>query len=267
MTLDKEQEMEAAICELLEMIHYSMSYQTTYLIQETNLYEQSIVGMNFAEWLYDDTYKPEIRDIKRELSIWINQSSMLSSDYNAGDEEYFIVGKDEGRYAWNVRDYLSLKQERLKNIQSRALFTKELQECFFNIFFDETVNASLGTLGKNFNEIAGEIVYHLQKLDEFHEIFQNLLLNKNSFQMLADSFTKFSGISCSPQAGRSTVSRLKREFYNHKTEKDEIIICELHTKFNDFNRGRQKPDRLYFHPGKPGIQEGRMIVIHIGEHL
>ena len=48
--------------------------------------------------------------------------------------------------------------------------------------------------------------------------------------------------------------------------KQELLLCELHTKFSTYNRDATKQDRIYFHKGKKGILEDKLIVIHIGDH-
>ncbi len=269
-SIESDHENEETISQLLSMIDYSKNFKTNYFIHELSLYSQSISGFDFATWIYDYT-NPELRDVKRELSIHINKSETLDDNTDLksffGDETVFIVGKNEDSYVWNVFDYLLFKQSRLKNISSRSSFVSEGRECFMNIFFDETVSPSLSTLGKSFDQIREEIIFHLRKLDEYYNKFQEYLALGYSFQSLADTFTKFSGIQCSPQAGRNGVIKLKRSFINTDTGDNESVVCELHTKFSQHNRGKQKPDRLYFHPGKKGICEDKIIVIHIGEHL
>ncbi|OPX42078.1 hypothetical protein CLHUN_40770 [Ruminiclostridium hungatei] len=269
-SIDSDHEDEETISQLLNMIDYSKNFETIYLIHESSLYSKSISGMDFSTWIFDYT-NPELRDVKRELSIHINKSETLDcgTDLNSylGDETAFIVGKNENSYVWDVFDYLLFKQNRLKNISNRSTFVAEAKECFMNIFFDETVSSSLRTLGKSFDQIVDEIIYHLRKLDEYYNKFQEYLTIGCSFQSLADTFTEFSGIQCSPQAGRDGVIKLTRSFINTDTGNKESVVCELHTKFSQHNRGRQKPDRVYFHPGKKGICEAKIIVIHIGEHL
>ncbi len=99
----------------------------------------------------------------------------------------------------------------------------------------------------------------------------DLRISKMSLQQPAlDTAEKFSadtGIACSPQAGREKVQTLKEKYMNHLSGQEEVVICELHTKFKTFNINREQQDRIYFFPGKQGILDGRIIVKHIGAHL
>lgn len=269
-SIENELKIEESVSQLLSMIDYSKKFETNYLVCEDSLYGQSISDMDFGTWLYDYT-DPELRDVKQELSIYINQAETLDScvDFTnlIGEETNFIIGKNKNVYIWSTSNYLLFKQSRLKNISSRSVFVREARECFINIFFTDEVSSSLRTLGKDFSQIREEIILHLRKLDEYYDKFQEKLIDGCSFQSLADTFTAYSGISCSPQAGREGVGVLTKSFTNYDAGVIENVVCELHTKFDQHNRGRQKPDRIYFHPGKKGVCDGKIIVIHIGAHI
>lgn len=94
-----------------------------------------------------------------------------------------------------------------------------------------------------------------------------MLGEHKSYQEIAQQFIIDTGIDCSPQAARKKVQVLKETQMNEITGQEETVICELHTKFKTFNVDREKQDRIYFFPGKPGILGGRIIVKHIGTHL
>lgn len=110
----------------------------------------------------------------------------------------------------------------------------------------------------------------LQKCFALNEYRTNFLLqneNNKSYRDIAAEFQRDTGIECSPQGDKKALDVLKREFKNKCTGHNENINCELHTKFNRFNKDKEKQDRIYFAPAKKGICSGRVIVIHIGGHL
>ena len=86
-------------------------------------------------------------------------------------------------------------------------------------------------------------------------------------QSIAQEFYADTGIECSPQAGRDNIQDLKIYCYNEVSNQTEVIKCELHTKFKKFNIDKTKQDRIYFFPGRYGINGGKIIVKHIGKHL
>ena len=265
-----EDDVYSSISELLDMIDYSLCSDTSYLVHDDALYNHALYNTDFQTWLYDKS-NFELNDIKQELlqRIWraksIESEEELASAKNRLD--CFDVGKPPPDFVWSVRDFLVFKQNRLKLIVSTSEFGREMAECFENIYFDEGVPASLNTLQTSFDEIRCGIVLHLRKLDEYYETLMSIRSGSGyDNKALAQSFYEYSHIHCSPQAGRSGVALLKRKYLNSKTGKHEEVICELHTKFSKNNKSRIS-DRIYFHPGKPDICEGKIIVIHIGRHL
>lgn len=261
-----------AMEELLEMLIFSKTKNTNYLRHDASLYEQNIAGDDFATWLYSYSHPAdELRDNKRELELELKRAVTYSDMPNSilSTPDTFSVGKQSMyKSAWGIFDFLRLKQERLKKITSKDEFLKEMSDCYKNIFFDESVPASVNSLETSFINIKGQIVDHLRALDCFHMDFKSHLKKGCSFRELSHHFTDKMGIPCSPQASRSDVKILKRTFTNSKTNKPEEIVCEMHTKFSGFNRGRKgASDRLYFHPGKKYIKDGRIVVVYIGEHL
>jgi len=267
--LAAECDLEKTIKDLLNMIDYSVKQDTTYKTHDS-MWSKIIKGIDFVDWLYGN-HDIEHKDIKRELQIRVSRAETLLGDIDfvssSNQPCVFIVGIPSPDFVWTISEYLTFKQNRLKSIKSKSVFSEELGECFMNIFFDKSVPGSINTLQTHFDDIREEIVSHLQKLDEFYESFCLCISKNNSFEETSEAFKNFSGINCSPQAGRASVKDLKRKYMNTKTKVSEEITCELHTKFNTHNRDRSKQDRIYFHPGKPFICDGKIIVIHIGEHL
>lgn len=138
---------------------------------------------------------------------------------------------------------------------------------FQHIHFTESAFQSFqNTLQNDFQDMKEEIVAHLSKLNAYFQGFVSLRTSNADNRTLCTAFKEFSGIDCSPQAGRSHVQTLSRTFYNQIAKQEEQLCCELHTKFHTFNRDRRSQDRIYFHPGRDGIEGGKIIVIHIGKH-
>lgn len=263
---------EALLESVLEMLDISLQYNTEYHVLEDSLYSQMICGEEFVNWLYDYT-QPELRDLKKELCIRINKSKPVRGKCMEQQEEWlarektFTVGKDGKKtdLVWTCADYWEFKRNVLARC-SKAEFAHDLAECFENIYFTDSVEPSLHTLNNQFSDIRGEIVEHLSKLNSYYAEFRSKRQSNVDNRSICLEFKEFSGINCSPQAGRESVHTLYRRFYNVKDKAEEELCCELHTKFKKYNRDRENQDRIYFHPGKDGICEGKIIVIHIGSH-
>lgn len=228
------------------------------------------------EWLYSKE-NIALRDFKRELSIKITKAEQIGKEeYSEGKR---LVGKSVKskvimlnfdsqsvydiskicEYYNAVRSYLSMEK--------KDDFCKDMPECFPAIYFDERISSTVNSLHRGFEELREEIVQHLTVLNNYHAKFLRLLEEGKSNQAISQEFSMDTGIECSPQAGREDIQNLKLLLYNEITEQEEMVKCELHTKFNRFNIDREKQDRIYFFPGRPGIKEGKIIVRHIGKHL
>ena len=228
------------------------------------------------EWLYSKD-QIELNDIKRELSRYIEKTTFM-------DEEEFdkFFGQIGRLYAVKVLA-LSFKKENIYHISTIAEyyagirnylvtekkdeFCNDLQDCFPSIYFAKGIGTTVNTLNQRFEEIQREIVDHLVQINDYHAKFLELLEKHKSYQEIAREFSMDTGIECSPQAGRAKIQALKELCLNEISGQDEIVVCELHTKFKTFNIDRERQDRIYFFPGKKGILGGKIIVKHIGTHL
>ena len=108
---------------------------------------------------------------------------------------------------------------------------------------------------------------HLTALNNYKQKFIKQVKEKKGYREIAMEFQRDSGIECSPQGDKKRIKVFMREFVNERTGKKENINCELHTKFKRFNIDKDKQDRIYFAPAREGICSGKVILIHIGDHL
>ncbi|MFI3214471.1 MAG: hypothetical protein R3Y24_14180 [Eubacteriales bacterium] len=242
------------------------------LIEEIEKYnakiytEQSLWEVEeFVEWIYSGK-GDSLTDLKRELSIKINKSISVDHTHNIPEQTKFTIAKNSvGNKFYLIPDYYRFKQSILAG-EIKNDFVNDLSECFSRIYFDETVRTSVNSLNNRFEDIRGEIVHHLAAIDQYNQFFLELSANGKSNQELSSSFREFSHVDCSPQAGREHVGALYRTYMKLNGEEKELC-CELHTKFDTYNRNREKQDRIYFHPGDEEVKEGKSIVVHIGTHL
>lgn len=262
---------EFQLDDFLELLQHIQTNNDRSVICETTLEKAEL-----WEWLYSKN-PVELNDIKRELRKRIEKVKCVSdNDFNKFMD---IVGKCDKtktlvllfneeniyyictikEYYVGIRSYLAMEK--------KDEFCKDLQECFPDIYFSEGIETTINTLNRKFEDIRDEIVEHLTQINNYKTQFGVLLGEHKSFQEIAQAFTNDTGIECSPQAGRGRVQVLKEKYVNIKSGKEEIITCELHTKFKKYNIDREKQDRIYFFPGKQGVMEGKVIVKHIGMHL
>ena len=262
---------EDQLYDFLELLHCIREQGVSELISE-----EELSSAKLWDWLSAKD-QVELNDIKRELTKRINKARCIEAEpyqqalSKVGRQELvktlvLSFAKVNIYYISTILEYYAGLQSYLAQ-EKKDAFCHDLQECFSNIFFCDGIEGTVNTLNRRFEEIRGEIVDHLAALDRYHGRFEKLLEAHKSYREIAQAFSADMGIECSPQSGRDGVQSLKAKYFNDVSGQDEVITCELHTKFNKFNIDREKQDRIYFFPGKIGIKGGKIIVKHIGTHL
>lgn len=255
----------------LELLQFIQDNKITDYIYEKVVEDEELWG-----WIYskDNT---EFIDAKKELSKKIQKVKTLREDMFKKD--FMCLGKNEKPriflcsfreknifYISSIQSfYIALRK--YLGMQKKDEFCRDLHESFPEILFVTDIESSVNTLNQKFETIREEIINHLTKLNNYNSKFLKLLEENRSYTEISQIFKNDTGIDCSPQSGRDHIKELKIECQNSITEKKEIVTCELHTKFKTFNTDRLKQDRIYFFPGKKGVEKGRIIVKHIGKHL
>lgn len=268
-----------AITNLLTLTDAARQYSTEYLIEQELLYSAIICGISFSNWIYDYS-TPELSDLKKELSIRLNKAKYIgANDYQnieerirsmrIAEDKYFLISLfcESELCAYNKKSYYSMKRWYLAASDSRGVFASDMRECFEKLFFHGDADSSLNTLNNDFDRIKNDIVHHLECLDSYHMHFREHRKMNDSNTIIGQKFKEFCGIDCSPQSDRHSARLLDRDFYNDKLMRVETLRCEMHTKFNKSHYSHDKQDRIYFHPGKEGIMDERVLVVHIGRHL
>lgn len=275
--LNSNNDIESLLDQIISTIVEANQYDTSFYSDDL-LWECSVQNMNFATWIYDYT---SYRDLKKELSKKIGKACSILPDATNNEllketdileKNIFILGENKKlNIFYQVDNYYTFKRFILSDNKTKHAFLTDLDECFPRIFFDN-VGSSMNSLNNEFNLMKKDIVFHLTKLNDFNELFLDYKRDKMDNNNLCLKFKAFSGINCSPQAGRDGTKGLKREYpldenYNSDNTKTKVLCCELHTKFTTHNRNREEQDRIYFHPGDCQIKNGKTIIIHIGKHL
>lgn len=273
-----EKKLEEILCDFsyeqlddfLSAVDYSSDYGASMYISD-----EEYDNANLWDWLYsrDDD---KLNDIKRELQKYIGKAASIPKTHfeekmkEIGKNsriKTLIAGNRKSDFGFcSLYTYLNCLRNYL-GMEKKDEFTKNLDECFPNLYFVSDIGTTINTLNRSFNEIRGEIISHLTSLDLYKDKFSVLVNEGKSNIEISKVFMSDTNIECSPQGDRRGVEYLKLAMYNNLTKSDEIIVCELHTKFKKHNIDRTKQDRIYFFPGKAGIKEGRVIIKHIGTHL
>lgn len=262
---------EKQLDDFLELTQYIQKNDIWNAICESTLDKAELWG-----WLCSKD-QIELNDIKRELSRRVERAECVAEE--EFDELLGKIGKvqtikvlalsfqrENVYYISTISEYYAGIRSYLAS-EKKDDFCNDLQECFPNIYFAEDIGTTINTLNQRFEDIREEITEHLIQINDYQVKFRELLNEHKSYQEIAQQFSADTGIDCSPQAGREKVQLLRERQINEATGQEEMIVCELHTKFKTFNIDRERQDRIYFFPGKKNILGGKIIVKHIGKHL
>lgn len=148
------------------------------------------------------------------------------------------------------------------SIKSEHEFTEYIIKLYWNLWFDEDIEASIKKLEAGLEVRKGEILYHLYCIEkEVPEIIKKYGPIDNQ------SMGGYLSIPCSPERNRTLVK-------NELTKKADNgnVVCELHSKMGKI--GSRKPDRIYFCANVPkGIllnkksMQGRIYIYKITKHV
>ncbi len=166
---------------------------------------------------------------------------------------------------YNKQNWLAFRRSFLGIYpQNSAFFHEEAKSYFPNLYLHDSI---IDTMRPIYNNFVKKIIYHLSCLnDDFHKYKQDpyqRIETLNAFSSLLDE-------QASPQ-GNANVKPLLTFDFTTGNGMIEAVCCEPHLKlcYSDNHPGDSKYYyyRIYFHEGKKHIQNGKILIGHIGEHL
>jgi hypothetical protein len=172
---------------------------------------------------------------------------------------------DENQIIYDKNSWFGFRRYHLALFYGDAdYFINECKKYFPDLFFHDNNYLSIGKILTGFSL---KIIRHLEGL---HDKLPNLLAKKE-YSNHTDLLVKFSneaGLDENATLEGGNKTRLKFEFINSDKEIEELV-CEPHMKLckNDSDDGVYYYYRIYFHFGKENIQDSKILVAHIGDHL
>lgn len=174
----------------------------------------------------------------------------------------------EYQIIYNIRGWFQFRRYFLGLYPKDAnYFIDECSKYFPQLFFHErnksTVQKILGICSK-------KIIYHLSALND--EFRNSQLEGLNRAEILKHfSIAQKLDERASLEGNASRKNDLTFEFLNDSRQQ-ELVCCEPHLKLcynNNYpgDSSYSKIRRIYFHEGKSNIQQGKILIGHIGEHL
>ncbi|KEO83857.1 hypothetical protein [Tumebacillus flagellatus] len=233
-----------------------------------------------ADWMYDNSTGNNVGERKLLTQLIDRTPSMESSEYQtfcaevgsgSSSQQVALVflripHQQYALHVTTIHELIIAHRHYLINCPDIESFLEEVKLCFTNLFFHDNVADSLKTLSKPFEDYKYEIIRHLTALnDQFPFVVQQN--PKQKMGVVLKAFQSLTQIAASMEGVGNKSSAAKRfEFEFKDADGTPVkIICEPHTKFElDM---KQRFDRLYFFQGLPEIEEGKILIAHIGKHL
>ncbi len=174
-----------------------------------------------------------------------------------------LDGIDAEYLVYNKNNWLNFHRYFLSIYSHDALFfIDECKKYYPDLYFHENNYQSIKALISNSIKT---VVHYLNGLSN------NFLKCKQETNNRIDLLQKFNSISnfdldASPEGDVSRKKELTFYFINNH-KKDVPVYCELHLKLLYDDTRKVKQNRIYFHEGKEDIEEGKILIGHIGKHL
>ncbi len=141
-------------------------------------------------------------------------------------------------------------------------FIDECCKYFPRLYFHQRNKTTVSSILKNSSQ---KIVHHLAELnDKYH-------LCKTTPYSRVETLKKFNSMcnfdqDASPEGNTTRKKDLSWKFINHSGV-EKSVYCEIHLKLLLDDSDKVSTDRrIYFHEGKKDIQNGKILVGHIGNH-
>ncbi len=148
--------------------------------------------------------------------------------------------------------------------RNEDFFIDECKKYFESLFFHEGNKTSVRRL---FPGCIKKVIHHLSELNDKFPTSKTSPYHRLNTLNIFNVQYDHDGQAASPEGDIKKKNVLTFDFMNHGGQ-NERIYCELHLKISyDDNNVFSNDRRIYFHEGNSQIQNGRILVGHIGKHL
>lgn len=202
-------------------------------------------------------------DEQKLLQKLLLQSSLLTSN----DCEHF----SEIGFINTVSNIITSEEELLgyfKQIINNANDADTILETFkllyLNLLFLDNINQSMNIFNLKNIEVKENICAHLSAINaNFKAFFENY--KSGGLTTVMSYFGTANSINCSCENDRKLVNKYRTiSIFDTSNQKNVTNLeFELHTKLDFSNLS----ERIYFSKGDSRVQQGRIIIGHIGKHL
>lgn len=201
------------------------------------------------------------QEAKNEIVSWIDENNCYGliafHKIEGFDASLQIIYGIDGWYKF--RRYFLGKYPKDENF-----FIDECIKYFPNLYFHDRNRRTVKSILHNCPK---KIIYHLSALnDKFKDCVKDGL---NRTQILERFSISAKLDETATLEGNSKRKKNYTFSFPNNSGIYENVCCEPHLKlcYSDTDRSYSKDRRIYFHEGKANIQNGRILIGHVGTHL
>ncbi len=206
------------------------------------------------------------KEVREEMLSWINESEchgiLAFHEIDGVDDSIQVIYGIDGWYKFR-RYFLSLYPG------NGDFFIDECGKYFPNLFFHQRNKTTASYL---LSDSCKKLVNYLTDLND------NYVLAKTTPYTRIETLRRFNSMcsfdrpaSDEGNSGSKKKSKIKDRdsfFFKDKNGDDKYVCCDLHLKILKDDIGKISNDRrVYFNEGNLDIQNGKILIGHIGYHL
>lgn len=185
---------------------------------------------------------------------------LVNKPEEVGPQPVSIEGKEQTLYFVSTEPQLRAFYREIPEFEdlNEERYIEHSALAFPALYFVPNIDKQLRRFSKTFTEIRSQVTQHLSALnDHFRAAFDS---HKGEVKLIQAEMKSRCGVEMSPESGNTKGNKAAWE-ERKVTVTGKDLYCEWHTKFSwDTNR-------IHFHPGTPGIADGKIVIGIFAAHL
>ena len=202
------------------------------------------------------------QEVKESFLSWIDEDDchglIAFHTVNDLDNDLQVIYGIDGWYKFR-RHFLG------KYPKDADFFIDECVKYFPNLYIHDRNRKEIKAI---LGDCPQKIIYHLAALNDKFRSCEKKGLNRT--QVLEQFYIVANLDEKASLEGNATRKKDFTFSFPNESGTDESVCCEPHLKlcYSDLDNNSYSTNRrIYFHEGKPNIQQGRILIGHIGVHL
>ena len=230
-------------------------YFTDLDIYEKNIYKD----LTICDFI--NNYTEVTRDYKVLLGSIINKSGTLNGEEI--DQEIGLF-KNGNSLIFDIDDLTNFYYQFFQTLTDSEIFYNGIKIHFQNITLSINVSDTLNEIEQDLQNFAEKFVKTLIYLnDRIQDVFNETKDVRATLVRLTEEISFHASVQ-----GKSK-DKLNFEFQDSKSKEKLKFICDPHVKYKSGEEAKVEKEyyRLYFHMGDPKIDNGNILIGHIGKHI